>query len=267
MHNESPQVKRQFPPMSPNDRRCSCRFLLSDFFTGSLSGRCLVRHVPNADWMGVSEAACRLGLSPATVRRRAADGTLKAIRIGRTYRMRPRDVEAFTEDCRVRPRAKAAKPPATFDQRAPLNAIREVAGLPPLDSVERGRLQLEALAEIERLRPEKRLHEQIRDQLQLGNAAFRQQEALQEAARRRGEIYETAQRLGVDEEALLAAFVAEYWRRLGHPKTALVLAARRLRTIHEQDTFEWPEGFSRWPANVQAEWLEGYHALYFPKSA
>jgi phage terminase large subunit-like protein len=29
--------------------------------------------------------------------------------------------------------------------------------------------------------------------------------------------------------------------------------------------FEYPEGFTLWPASVQAEWLEGFHALYFPK--
>jgi len=35
--------------------------------------------------------------------------------------------------------------------------------------------------------------------------------------------------------------------------------------VADSPAFEYLEGFELWPASVQAEWLEGFHALYFPQ--
>jgi phage terminase large subunit-like protein len=35
--------------------------------------------------------------------------------------------------------------------------------------------------------------------------------------------------------------------------------------VADGPAFEYPDGFERWPAQIQAEWIEAYHALYFPK--
>lgn len=45
----------------------------------------------------LEEAARRLGVSMTTVRRLIDAGELKAVRVGRVYRMDPRDLDAFIQ--------------------------------------------------------------------------------------------------------------------------------------------------------------------------
>jgi excisionase family DNA binding protein len=46
----------------------------------------------NDRWLTVSEAAATLNVSPKTIRRRLADGTIPAMRLGRLIRINPADL-------------------------------------------------------------------------------------------------------------------------------------------------------------------------------
>lgn len=52
-------------------------------------------HVPGArPALSIQDAAHELGVSPKTIRRRIADGTVPAFRVGRQIRIRPADLES-----------------------------------------------------------------------------------------------------------------------------------------------------------------------------
>jgi excisionase family DNA binding protein len=58
----------------------------------------------------LSETATRLGVSAPTIRRRVAEGELRAYQLGDTtspLRFRQRDIEEFVERHRVQPRVPA----------------------------------------------------------------------------------------------------------------------------------------------------------------
>lgn len=43
---------------------------------------------------------------------------------------------------------------------------------------------------------------------------------------------------------------------------------RSVRSVNANpDDFDYPEDFALWPAEIQQEWLEALHALYFPQPA
>lgn len=55
------------------------------------------------EWMSTGDAARYLGLTVRTVYRFIDDGQLPAYRFGRVIRLKPSDVEAFIEACRIQP--------------------------------------------------------------------------------------------------------------------------------------------------------------------
>lgn len=68
-----------------------CRFKLI------LLGARLICSVPGMDLLTVNDLALRLKLSPWTVRKYIHAGRLKATRMGRRFRVDPRDLTAFIE--------------------------------------------------------------------------------------------------------------------------------------------------------------------------
>ncbi|MFE0627708.1 helix-turn-helix domain-containing protein [Streptomyces sp. NPDC058864] len=73
------------------------------------------------DWMSVEQVADRLGLHVRTVRGYIRDGRLKAVRIGKQYRVARADLDALTGA----PAAPAAR------RRVEVSAIVEVDGIGP----------------------------------------------------------------------------------------------------------------------------------------
>jgi excisionase family DNA binding protein len=61
------------------------------------------RHVPDLGWMGVLDAAARLGVTNRTVYRFINDGDLVAYKIGRVIRIQQADLDAFVESTRIQP--------------------------------------------------------------------------------------------------------------------------------------------------------------------
>ncbi|WP_103348709.1 helix-turn-helix domain-containing protein [Amycolatopsis sp. CA-128772] len=72
------------------------------------------------DVFSVEQVAAKLGLHVRTVRKYVRDGRLKAVRIGKQYRITATDLEAFTG----LPVAERAPAPA-----AELSAVAEITGL------------------------------------------------------------------------------------------------------------------------------------------
>lgn len=63
-------------------------------------------HVVNRDeivWMSTQEAARRLGVTPRTLYRFVDEGSLTAYKMGRVFRLKQTDVDAFIESARVPP--------------------------------------------------------------------------------------------------------------------------------------------------------------------
>ncbi|CAN5649502.1 hypothetical protein BH20ACT1_BH20ACT1_12060 [soil metagenome] len=54
-------------------------------------------------WMSTQEAARRLGVTPRTLYRFVDEGTLAAYKMGRVFRLKQADVDAFIEQARVAP--------------------------------------------------------------------------------------------------------------------------------------------------------------------
>ncbi|MDP9006440.1 MAG: helix-turn-helix domain-containing protein [Actinomycetota bacterium] len=54
-------------------------------------------------WMSTQEAARRLGVTPRTLYRFVDEGSLAAYKMGRVFRLKQSDVDAFIEQARVRP--------------------------------------------------------------------------------------------------------------------------------------------------------------------
>ncbi|MBW3547180.1 MAG: helix-turn-helix domain-containing protein [Actinobacteria bacterium] len=54
-------------------------------------------------WMSTQEAARRLGITPRTLYRFVDEGSLPAYKMGRVFRLKQSDVDAFIEAARVRP--------------------------------------------------------------------------------------------------------------------------------------------------------------------
>ncbi len=54
-------------------------------------------------WMSTQEAARRLGVTPRTLYRFVDEGSLPAYKMGRVFRLKQSDVDAFIEQARVRP--------------------------------------------------------------------------------------------------------------------------------------------------------------------
>lgn len=54
-------------------------------------------------WMSTQEAARRLGVTPRTLYRFVDEGTLAAYKMGRVFRLKEADVDAFIEGARVAP--------------------------------------------------------------------------------------------------------------------------------------------------------------------
>lgn len=54
-------------------------------------------------WLGTKEAAERLGITPRTLYKLADEGQLPMYKLGRVFRLRESDVEAFLESNRVQP--------------------------------------------------------------------------------------------------------------------------------------------------------------------
>lgn len=54
-------------------------------------------------WMSTQEAARRLGVTPRTLYRFVDEGTLAAYKMGRVFRLKQADVDAFIEGARVAP--------------------------------------------------------------------------------------------------------------------------------------------------------------------
>ncbi len=72
----------------------------------------------NDEWVSVEQVAERLGLHVRTVRGYIRDGRLKAVRIGKQYRVARVDLDAFT--------GRPAPPPAS---RAEVSAVVEIDGV------------------------------------------------------------------------------------------------------------------------------------------
>jgi excisionase family DNA binding protein len=159
------------------------------------------RFVPNAEWLSVAQIARELGVSEQTVVRWIADGKLAAIKPGQSYRVRRCNFERFADRYQVHPQGRKRhsqqkkrsvnpEQPYLSPGEEAFNAILVLAGQPPRPPEnlrERGRRQLEALAEM-----------------------------------------------------------------------------RRLASRSEPDL---PEGFEKWPREVQQRYWEEFHALYFPLPA
>ena len=54
-------------------------------------------------WMSTQAAARRLGVTPRTLYRFVDEGTLPAYKMGRVFRLKQSDVDAFIEQARVQP--------------------------------------------------------------------------------------------------------------------------------------------------------------------
>ena len=54
-------------------------------------------------WVGTTEAAERLGIVPRTLYRLIDEGALPAYRLGRVFRLKEGDLDAFLEQHRVQP--------------------------------------------------------------------------------------------------------------------------------------------------------------------
>lgn len=54
-------------------------------------------------WLGTSEAAERLGVVPRTLYRLIDEGQIPAYRMGRVFRVKESDLDAFLEKMRVQP--------------------------------------------------------------------------------------------------------------------------------------------------------------------
>lgn len=54
-------------------------------------------------WLGTTEAADMLGVVPRTLYRLIDEGRLPAYRMGRVYRIKESDLDAFIESTRVQP--------------------------------------------------------------------------------------------------------------------------------------------------------------------
>lgn len=54
-------------------------------------------------WLGTKEAAERLGITPRTLYKLADEGKLPMYRMGRVFRLKQEDVDAFIETTRVEP--------------------------------------------------------------------------------------------------------------------------------------------------------------------
>ncbi len=54
-------------------------------------------------WMSTQEAARRLGVTPRTLYRFVDEGSLAAYKMGRVFRLKQADVDAFIEGARVAP--------------------------------------------------------------------------------------------------------------------------------------------------------------------
>jgi excisionase family DNA binding protein len=54
-------------------------------------------------WMSTQEAARRLGITPRTLYRFVDEGSLPAYKMGRVFRLKQSDVDAFIEAARVQP--------------------------------------------------------------------------------------------------------------------------------------------------------------------
>jgi putative molybdopterin biosynthesis protein len=59
--------------------------------------------IPDLGWMGVLDAATRLGVTNRTVYRFINDGDLVAYKIGRVIRIQQADLDAFIESTRIQP--------------------------------------------------------------------------------------------------------------------------------------------------------------------
>ncbi len=55
---------------------------------------------PQAQWLSVQEAAALLNVSRDTIRRRLADGSIPAMRLGRLIRINPADLARAGEPAR-----------------------------------------------------------------------------------------------------------------------------------------------------------------------
>ena len=64
------------------------------------------------DYMSINQAAERLSVSGGTVRNEIRAGRLPAYRFRGAYRIRPEDLAAYVEGCRVAEVPKASRPPA-----------------------------------------------------------------------------------------------------------------------------------------------------------
>ena len=58
---------------------------------------------PEIVWMSTQEAARRLGVTPRTLYRFVDEGSLPAYKMGRVFRLKQSDVDAFIEQARVQP--------------------------------------------------------------------------------------------------------------------------------------------------------------------
>ena len=56
-------------------------------------------------WLSTETAARRLGVTARTLYRFVNEGQLPAFRFGRVIRLKSTDVDAYIEDCRIRPGA------------------------------------------------------------------------------------------------------------------------------------------------------------------
>ncbi len=54
-------------------------------------------------WLSTQEAARRLGITPRTLYRFVDEGSLPAYKMGRVFRLKQSDVDAFIEAARVQP--------------------------------------------------------------------------------------------------------------------------------------------------------------------
>jgi excisionase family DNA binding protein len=56
-----------------------------------------------AEWLSTKEAARRLGITARTLYRFIDEGDLPAYRFGRVIRLKPADIDAYVESCRIEP--------------------------------------------------------------------------------------------------------------------------------------------------------------------
>ena len=65
--------------------------------------RCAAMAADEISWMSTQEAARRLGITPRTLYRFVDEGALPAYKMGRVFRLKQSDVDAFMEASRIRP--------------------------------------------------------------------------------------------------------------------------------------------------------------------